>query len=405
VLFNYSFVSTNFLAFLPSKPVVDLRLRQFSIPKILGLLLILSALGLAFPQRSLGQVPLKKDYIVVADTALSQGVVRDLPSEHNTVIYFARTKRDDDVRYTVHEITEFRISERLFFRKEVELDGKPSLVFLEKLPRSVPGATIWKLNGPPNRYYLETPQGIQLLEDDYQELLKGALNNPMIDPLLELTKLNDFSLVYLFRAAASIERPRTFSRLFVITPYLGYSSQTVGLSFPDSDHQIKVTGSSPAVGVNGEVFLTFKRNLSLNFGVLWTQFSSQDFVQYQYNQKRYDSDVFLNFTLLQAPITAKYYLDLTPNKWRLFGEVGYSHAIASYDKLVMYQAKFEENGVVTSRKELEMGESFSGYAWGVGVERYLSKHRGMVLGIRQFRVSGTRSEFVQGLTFQLGYKF
>ena len=378
---------------------------EFSAQKAIGLLLIVSALGLAIPRKLLAQVPVKTDYIVVADTALSQGVIEDIPSENNTVIYFARTKREEKVRYTVGEVTEFRASERLFFRKEVELGGKATLVFLEKLPKSVKEASIWKFNGQPNLYFLETSKGLRPLKENYREELKEALKNPMLDPLLELTMLNDLSLIYLSRSASTIQSSRTFSRLFVVTPYMGYSSQTVGLTVPDSDHAIEITGSSPAFGVTGEAFLTFKRNLSLNVGLLWTQFDSQELVKYQRGQIRYESDVFIDFSLLQVPITAKYYVDLTPNKWRIYGEAGYSYAIPDYEKLGIYQGKLEGDEVLTSVRSFEMSDRFSGFTWGVGAEKYLNKHQGLVLGVRGFKVDGTSEEFVRGLTFLLGYKF
>gem|GEM_PF-1245005 len=402
--FSYSFASVDFPQVSP-KLISDLLPREFSAQKLLGLLLIVSALGLAIPSKSLAQKRLKSDYIVVADTSLSQGVVEYLPSENNAVIYFARTKKEDKVRYTIGDITEFRVSERMFFRREVELYGMATHVFLEKLPRSVPEATIWKLNGPPNLYFLETPKGIRQLGENYREELKDALGNPMLDPLLALTRLNDLSLTYLFRTANTIQRPRTFPRLVAFTPYLGYSSQSVGLIVPNSDHQAKITGSSPALGITGEVFVTFRRNLSLNVGLLWTQFDAQDFVQYQYSQTRYESDVFLDFSMLQVPVTAKYYLDLKPNKWRLFGEVGYSYVIPSYDKLGVYQAKFEDDGIETSVRGLGMSARFSGVTWGVGVEKYLSKHQGIVLGFRGFEVDGASKDSVKGLIFHLGYKF
>ncbi|WP_343851893.1 outer membrane beta-barrel protein [Algoriphagus jejuensis] len=370
-----------------------------------GKFLLTLGLGLFLYLPSFGQVPLKKDYIVIADTALSQGVVRDIPAMDNTVIYFARSKKQAFQRLSVEEVSEFRISERHFFRKEIPKGGGQRVVFLEKLRHAVPEATLWKLNGETPVYYVETASGMEVLGTSYRETLAASLDNPLLVPLIELTKPNDLSLEYLSRTANTIEKPRTFSRIFVLTPFVGYSRQTVGLLVPDSSEEIKITGSSPALGVNGEAFLTFSRNLSLNVGLTWTQFDAQDFFVYEQGVNRLESDVYLDFTLLQVPVAARYYFDLEPNKWRLYGEVGYSYAIPSYDKLGVYQGKFELEEVVTSRKSFEMSDSFSGVSYGVGVERYLSKHRGLVFGLRQFKVSGDENEFVQGLTFQLGYKF
>src|SRR5690606_13901632 len=132
------------------------------------------------------------------------------------------------------------------FRREIDIDGTSQLVFLEKLPRAVPEATIWKLNGQPSLFYLETSDEIRLLGKNYREQLGEVFQNPLLDPLLELMGKNDYSLDYLFHTAKTIKKPRTFSRIFVVTPYVGYSSQTVGLTVPDSNQAIEITGSSPA---------------------------------------------------------------------------------------------------------------------------------------------------------------
>ncbi|HSF53632.1 MAG TPA: hypothetical protein VLA71_07780 [Algoriphagus sp.] len=348
---------------------------------------------------------MKKDYIVVADTALSQGHIKGIPTEGNTVIHFARSKKENYTEYSVQDLTEFRVSERLFFSKNIQIDGKTELVFLEKLPQEVPGAVLWKLNGEVNLFYLETSEGLQVLGDGFRRDLAEAFANPDLVPLIDITSLSELPLIYLSKTAKTIQKPRTFTKLFTLTPFVGYSSQTVGLTIPDSNQEVKIGGSSPAFGINGEAFLTFKRNLSLNVGVVWTQFDSQEFFKYEYGGKPYELDVFLDFSLIQIPITAKYYYDFRPNKMRLFAEVGYSYALPSYDELGVFQAEFGKNSVVTSSKSFEMEEKFLGYVWGFGVEKYLSRHRGVVLGLRQFKVTSVSEEFVQGLTFHLGYKF
>jgi hypothetical protein len=124
------------------------------IPAWIWLLLIV--VWLSFPQIAKAQRPEKKDYIVVADTALSQGKVLGIPSEDNTVVYFSRSRRNAAKAYTVAEVTEFRVSERLFFAKKIPVGGSSVTVFLEKLTQEVPQAKLWKLNGKPSVFYLET---------------------------------------------------------------------------------------------------------------------------------------------------------------------------------------------------------------------------------------------------------
>lgn len=369
------------------------------IPNIL-LILILFIYIPAF-----GQVPLKSDYIVLGDSVLFQGFVIGIPTQDNREIRFSKSKKTEYNNYSVFDLTEFRVSERLFFSKNIQIDGKSEQVFLEKLSQEVSGVVIWKLNGKPNRFYLEKAEGFLLLEDEYREDLVEAFANPDLVPLIDITALGELPLIYLAKNAKTIKKPRTFTKLFTMTPFVGYSSQAVGFIIPDSNLKAEITGSSPAFGIDGEVFLTFKRNLSLNVGLVLTQFDSQDFFFYQNGLSWIESDIFLDFSLLQVPVTAKYYFDLKPNRMRLFAEAGYAYAIPSYDKLGVFQAKIEMQSVVTSTKTFEMAEQYSGYVWGFGVEKYLSRHRGIVLGLRQINVLGNSEEFIRGINLQLGYKF
>lgn len=352
-----------------------------------------------------GQRPEKKDYIVLGDTALSQGKVFGFPKENNTEIEFKRSRKDPSKTYSIKEVTEFRYSERIFFVRDISVVGAMTTVFLEKLPNEMPKVKLWRLNGKPSIYYLETEKGFEELGEDYRTVLENAYANPDLKPLLAITNRNEFSLNYFSKTAGNFKTPRTFTKLFTITPWVGYSNQKVGFTIPDSNVPAKISGPSPALGVHGEVFLTHQRNLSLGVGLAWSQFDSQDFFNYTFNQIRYESDIFLDFNLIQIPITARYYYDLKPNKMRIFAEAGYSYAIPSYEKLGVFQAEFERNTVVTSTKIFELSDSFSGFTWGVGFEKYLSKHRGVVLGFRQASLSEDFSDSIRGVEFHLGFKF
>lgn len=360
---------------------------------------------LSFPQVAQAQRPEKKDYIVVADTALSQGKVLGIPSEDNTVVYFSRSRRNAAKAYTVAEVSEFRVSERLFFAKKIPVGGSSVTVFLEKLTQEVPQAKLWKLNGKPSVFYLETADGMEALGEDYRKVLGEALGNDDLLPLLAITDLSELSLNYLSKTAKSITKPRTFTRRLTLSPWVGYASQTVGFTIPETILEGEIAGVSPAFGIHGELFLTFKRNLSIGAGLAWSQFDSQNFFSYTSNQFRYESDIFMDFTLLQVPVLARYYYDLKPNSMRIFVEAGYSYAIPAYEKIGIFQAKFERNTIVTSRRAFEMSESYSAFTWGIGLEKYLSKHRGVVLGLRQTNLTGVLGETVTGLVFHLGFKF
>lgn len=352
------------------------------------------------------QAPPKKDYIVILDSIYSQGNVKELPESENQVVYFARTRREGFKKYTIEEVTELRVAGRVFFSKTFELNGEKKLAFLEQLTGPAEKVTIWKWNGKPRYYFLETESGIrQLLDSDYQSQLNEAYGNPDLEPLIELTKLNDLSLIYLAQSSKKVQKPRTFTNLFAITPFVGYSSQTIGYTIPDTNLEEEMTGSSFAAGINAEAFVTFKRNLSINVGATYSRFDSQEYLNFNYGGYEFQNDVFADFHLIQFPALARYYLDLKPNKMRLYGEVGYTYAIPIYNSMGIYQAKFERNEVETSTRSFEMEDSFSGLVWGIGLEKYLNKNHGLVVGLRQFNGQADLSDFVRGLTFHLGYKF
>ncbi|WP_026951110.1 outer membrane beta-barrel protein [Algoriphagus mannitolivorans] len=375
---------------------------SFNFRKLIPLQLIFLGL-ISFS--SFAQRPEKKDYIVIQDSVLTQGKVFGIPSENNTLIFFAQSKKEDPQPYRVNEITEFRVSERMFFKKEISLPGMPAVVFLEKLPHSNEKAVFWKWNGRPNIFFLESSGKMQRLGDDYAQVIKEGFSNPLLDPLLDLTSLSEISLVYFSRTSNTIQKPRTFSKLVGITPYLGYSQQTVEFEILDTNLMGQVSGSSPAVGLNFEVFPTFQRNLSLNLGGFWSQFDSQSFFNYQSGGNPVESDIFLDFQTIQFPLTGRYYFDLKPNKLRLYGELGFSFALMNYEKLGVYQAQRSGQNWVTAVKSFEMEQNFTGSTWGLGAEKNLTKGRAIVFGLRGFKVSGKRGEGLQGLTFSTGFKF
>ncbi|TDQ15170.1 outer membrane protein with beta-barrel domain [Algoriphagus boseongensis] len=354
---------------------------------------------------ALAQTQGKRDYIVLADTIYSQGKIDDIPSEENTVLFFSRSKKEEFKKYTIKEINEFRVSDRLFFRKSFQLNGEDKLAFLEKLPHSTDKVSLWKWNGKINYFFVETPSGIHQLEAEFRPQLLDAYGNLDLDPLISLTRPKELSLIYLAKTAKTIQKPRTFTNLFGITPWVGYSSQTVGFVIPNTNKEGKIQSASPSFGLNAEVFVTFLRNLSFNVGAILSKFDSQDYFMYEQNSIRYESDIFADFNQIQIPVTARYYLDLDPNRWRLFGEVGYGYSMQKYNSMGIYQAKFERNEVETSIAPFSLEDSFSGITWGIGVEKYIRKNQGFSFGLRQLDTKGLNQQSINSLIFYLGYKF
>ncbi|MFC5192195.1 hypothetical protein ACFPIK_10480 [Algoriphagus aquatilis] len=358
-----------------------------------------------FPQLAQAQRPEKKDYIILGDTALSQGKIFGMPTKENTEVTFARSRRTPSRIYSVAEVSEFRMSERVFFSKKALLGGQERLVFLEKLPHEAGGVSLWRLNAKPAVFFVETVKGLEVLEEDYKETLGTAYGNGNLLPLVAITNKSELSLNYLSKTAKNLSSPRTITKLLTLTPWVAYSSQSVEFLIPDSTVPAKISGSSPSFGVVGELFLTFKRDLSVGLGVTWSQLDNQGFFTYATNQLRYESDVFVDFSLIQVPLTVRYYYDLSPNRYRIFAEAGYSYGMPSYEKAGVFQAEIGTNSIITSSKTFQLTDTYSGFIWGVGVEKYLSKHRGVALGLRHASLGGIDDESFNGFNFYLGFKF
>lgn len=369
---------------------------------------ILSAFFLWFgllSQPLQAQRPEKKDYIILGDTALSQGKIIGTPTENNTVVSFARSRKTPVKSYSVSEVSEFRMSERVFFSKKALLNGKEQLVFLEKFPHEVNGVSIWRLNAKPAVFFVERATGLEELGENYRATLVSAYGNDDLLPLIAITDKSELSLNYLSKTAKSITAPRTFTQLLTLTPLVGIGSQSVSFLIPDSTVPAKISGPSPSFGVIGELFLTFKRDLSVGLGVSWSQLDNQALFTYSANQLQYESDVFVDFSLIQVPLTVRYYYDLSPNRYQIFAEAGYSYGVPSYEKSGVFQAEIRGNSIITSSKNFQLSETYSGFIWGVGVEKYLSKHRGVALGLRQASLGGVNDESLKSLNFYVGFKF
>ncbi|MCZ8134386.1 MAG: hypothetical protein O9252_02655, partial [Algoriphagus sp.] len=261
----------------------------------------------SFHQTALAQRPEKKDYIILGDTALSQGKIFGMPTKDNTEVTFARSRRTPAKTYSVAEVSEFRMSEMVFFSKKAPLGGQEQLVFLEKLPHEAGGVLLWRLNAKPAVFFVETAKGLEELGENFKQTLGSAYGNDNLLPLIAITDKSELSLNYLSKTAKNLPSPRTFTKLVTLTPLVGISSQSVEFLIPDSAVPAKISGSSPSFGVIGELFLTFKRDLSVGLGVTWSQLDNQGFFTYATNQLLYESDVFVDFSLIQVPLTVRYY--------------------------------------------------------------------------------------------------
>ena len=348
----------------------------------------------------------KKDHIILYDSIFREGKIEKFPSNGLTEVSFRRSSREEFQTYTIDQITEFQYNGRKFSPKEIAVSGTVKTVFLEKLPNPVQGAIIWKLNTQPAAYLLETSEGFEYLGENFREVLLEKFGKSDLKPLLDITSLEDIHLAYLNKTANTLETPRTFTRHLVFTPYLGMSSQRVGFSLPDADLDDRIGGFAPVVGISGELFLDFERRFSVSTGVLWSRFDSQEFFKYSRGSTRFETDVYMDFALIQIPISARYYYDFKPNEMRFFAELGYVYGLADFKNTGVFQAELiGTQEIISTRRPFELEREFAGMMFGIGVEKYLSTYRGVTLGLRNSSLGGRNDSSIQSLTFYIGYKF
>lgn len=352
--------------------------------------------------------PKKNDYIVLGDTAQSDGYIQDFPVENNTVIFYKRMKNHEYQKYSVKDVSEFFVKDRTFYRRNISFHGNEKLVFLQKIPHPKEDQIqLWKLTEDKDYYFLETAGSLSLLENDsYQQVFRDLLNNPILDPLIDITSLEEYSLIYLMETSESIAKPRTFNRTITFSAYLGYSFNSNHFKIDNSLLAPKVSGGGPTFGVNLEFFVNKSRNLSINLSPSLSLFDNQELLNTNKVGNRLETDYFLEYTALNFPILGRYYLDIQPNKWRAYGEFGYNYGLFNYKKLGFFQAHVEGSAVTTTVGEFELEKQYYGLIGGFGIEKYLKDAKSFSLGFRSTSLQSTnRSEkFVTMLGF-IGYKF
>ncbi len=347
----------------------------------------------------------KTDYIVV-DSVLTYGNIKSAPIHPDTELEFKRTKKGGYNTYDISTVKEFRVSDLFYLRKEIQLNGQRQSVFLELLNDSVSNASLWKLNAKELHFFLETPEGITPLnKENYKAILAENYDDPIVQDLIGITPLWELPLEYLSKTINTITKPRTFTKVLVFTPFIGVSNMQTQFLIPFTNVIGKISFLSPVVGMNGEYFVSFKRNISINLGANFSQFDGQAYQEYRISNQTSKSDLYLDYNLIQFPIRGKYYLDFEPNRLRGFASFGYSFAILSLEKGGMFIAEFQEAQILTYQRPLAIDSKYSGINTSLGLERYLSKHRGLVLELSYFQLQQETKDQISGINLHLGYKF
>jgi len=346
----------------------------------------------------------QRGHILLYDTMHLVGNFQDIKLENETAGSFKRYTNDKYQYFSVDNVSEFSYNNRFFFRRDIINGGESKVVFLERIISSRKTVTLYRLNGKPSQYYIE--QDSILVKLDQTIDLKKVFTNPDLHSLIDITHMNEVELKYLFKSASKDELlPRTFTNTVVITPNVGIGMITHQFDAFLTKDEVTLSSWSPMVGINIEAFLNFRRNISVNLGPRIIGFQNKAFYQTIYSNGRLESDLFLEYSALQVPFSLRYYHDTKPQKLRIYGEIGFLYSAINIRKARSHHAIIRGNEVQLESQDFSIPQNHKGFLIGVGAERYLYGHRGVVLGLNYSRVTESLSSSLELVQLTSGFKF
>lgn len=135
---------------------------------------------------------------ISSDTSLQYGTIKlSTPKENLYTVQFRENKISPFRRYHPDYISEYGFNGKIFVSKEVEINGKPENVFIEKI---VDGTIkLYHLRGDgPKRFFVEkNDEGLLPVNKDLEAIRSVCENCEVIEDGLHLAKLNRRSLWYL----------------------------------------------------------------------------------------------------------------------------------------------------------------------------------------------------------------
>jgi AraC-like DNA-binding protein len=351
------------------------------------------------------QAQKKLDHITLNDSAYREGYIQFDAKNPTTNVSFKRRKKDLYEDYSIKEISEFYGKYRSYLRKTLDFRGEMVTVFLERLIYDNPTISVYKWMDKKGVFFIESESGLSLLGDDFREEISNKLDDPSISTLVEISKLNYTSLSYLLTVANKGVKSQTFSRFFRVSPQVGLSSLSLQLALPTQNNLLQLSGTGANFGLNLEFLPTYDRNLSLNILPSFLTGRATGFNTYTDGESNFETDIYFNFSSIQIPATVKYYIELQPNSFRAFVEMGYLWSSLKAEDGEMDIAQLKESIIATDSREFNTSGNYHGIIAGLGFEKYLKNTMAFTLGIRYSSQRNTNSEKMDQLTPYIGFKF
>lgn len=369
--------------------------------------LALSICFLLSSQMAYGQNKRKNDYILLKDSLHIEGKIAQLPTGEFSAISFKSIHESNFKTFAASEVTEFGFKGREFVSRTISSDI--DAVFLEKLETSNKEINLFRTNGSPEVYFVEQVQVGQILELDesFQETLRQVNTNPLVEPLIPLTKLTENSLVYLLNSGQTVSKKRTLSKNLYPTVYFGLGSSNIQFLIPNVETVVSQPAFSFSGGVGAEAFINFRRTISVNFMPQLMGFNTSSFhVVSPKPSQKYETDISLTWLGVQLPVSGKFYLDLKPQRLRAYVEAGYSFTISLFQNSSQFGALISDETVVINREKIVLPNHYAGTVFGIGADVLLSNQQIVTMGARLIpQTAKNESYTIDSIVFSVGYKF
>jgi hypothetical protein len=106
------------------------------------------------------------------------------------------------------------------------------------------------------------------------------------------------------------------------------------------------------------------------------------------NGQSYETDLSISMIGLQFPVAVKYYIDLKPQKFRSYVEMGYAFSNTLNQKSYQFGAWQKSNEITFNSSKPVLAESYQGIHFGFGTNFIQTSERILTLGIKGYTQSG-----------------
>jgi len=365
-------------------------------------LISLPFLLLLMPRLTFAQ---RNNNIVLRDTVFSEGYINQLPENIKNTVYFKVKRKDPWTKYGIEEVQEYFVNSTRFLRRRLPEKDGGELVFLELVPSDKKGYNLFRSVEDKKILYLEGPKGIERLTPDFKEVLKQIEPRPQLQPLLDITGFNVYEIAYFLSESENFQKPRTYTKPTAFGVHAGSALVANQFIIPFTNEQVTVNGTGIQAGVSWELRPTALRTIGFSAGLNFTKVTSQEFLKFQDQNTRFEVDAFLDYSVIQLPVLARYYLDIRPQSLRAYAELGYGLSFIQSTPYSLEVAQLEGNQIFTYRRAAEISGNFYGVFGGIGVEKILPKSHSVFLGIKFSSQQTANKEQLQLTTGVIGFRF